>query len=180
MKYRDINVDEILDVHDEDDDDDVYCNNHYYFYDNFIWRIKIRTAPAVLLRNNISIDWVFIHYNEVIMGVMASQITNLTVVYSTVYSGTDQRKHRSSASLAFVRGIHRSPVNSPHKRPVTRKMFPSDDVIMKWCNRESHLVLGIIIVRPFATDILHVTASFVSISALGTPVFIIISVFRVQ
>ena len=39
-------------------------------------------------------------------------------------------KHRSSASLAFVRGIHRWPVNSPHKGPVTRKMFPFDDVIM--------------------------------------------------
>ena len=44
--------------------------------------------------------------------------------------GTDQRKHQSSASLAFVRGIHRRPVNSPHKWPVTRKMFPFDDVIM--------------------------------------------------
>ena len=40
------------------------------------------------------------------------------------------RKHQSSASLAFVRGIHRGPVNSPHKWPVTRKMFPFDDVIM--------------------------------------------------
>ena len=50
---------------------------------------------------------------------------------STVYSDADQRKHQSSASLAFVRGIHRGPVNSPHKWPVTRKMFPFDDVIMK-------------------------------------------------
>ena len=47
------------------------------------------------------------HYSDVIMGVMASQITSLTIVYSTVYSGADQRKHQSSASLAFVRGIHR-------------------------------------------------------------------------
>ena len=54
--------------------------------------------------------------------------TRLTIVYSTVYSGTDQRKHQSSASLAFVLGIHRWPVNSPHKGPVTRKMFPFDDV----------------------------------------------------
>ena len=64
------------------------------------------------------------------MGAMASQITSLTIVYSTVYSGADQRKHQSPASLAFVRGIHRWPVNSPHKGPVTRKMYPSDDVIM--------------------------------------------------
>ena len=64
------------------------------------------------------------------MGAMASQINSLTIVYSTVYSGADQRKHQSSASLAFVQGIHRGPVNSPHKWPVTRKMFPFDDVIM--------------------------------------------------
>ena len=70
------------------------------------------------------------HYNGVIMGVMVSQITSFTTVYSTVYSGVDQRKHKSSASLAFVWGIHRGPVNSPHKWPVTRKMFPFDDVIV--------------------------------------------------
>ena len=68
------------------------------------------------------------------MGAMASQITSLIIVYSTVYSGAYQRKHQSSASLAFVRGIHRGPVNSPHKWPVTRKMFPFDDV-MDWENR---------------------------------------------
>ena len=61
---------------------------------------------------------------------LASQITSLTNVYSTVYSGTDLRKHQSSASLAFVRGIHRWPANSPHNWPVTRKIFPFDDVIM--------------------------------------------------
>ena len=61
---------------------------------------------------------------------MASQITSLTMVYSIVYTDVDQRKHLSSAPLAFVRRIHRGPVNSPHKRPVTRKMFPFDDVIM--------------------------------------------------
>ena len=58
------------------------------------------------------------------MGAMASQISSLTIVYSTIYSGADQRKHQSSASLAFVRGIHRGPLNSPHKWPVTRKVFP--------------------------------------------------------
>ena len=45
--------------------------------------------------------------------------------------GVDQRKHQSSVSLAFVRGIHRWPVNSPHKGPVMQKMFPFDDIIMK-------------------------------------------------
>ena len=67
------------------------------------------------------------------MGAIASQITSLTIVYSTVYSGADQSKHQSSASLAFVWRIHRGPVNSPHKWPVTRKMFPFDDVIMDRC-----------------------------------------------
>ena len=55
---------------------------------------------------------------------MAYQITSLTIVYSTVYLSADLRKHQSSAPLAFVRGIQRGPVNSPHKGPVTRKMFP--------------------------------------------------------
>ena len=64
------------------------------------------------------------------MTTMASQITSPMVVYSTVYSDADQRKHQSFASLAFVWGIHRGPVNSPHKWPVTRKIFPFDDVIM--------------------------------------------------
>ena len=64
------------------------------------------------------------------MTMLASQITSLTVVYSIVYSGVNQRKHQSSASPAFVREIHRGPVNFPHKWPVTRKMFPFDDVIM--------------------------------------------------
>ena len=66
------------------------------------------------------------HCNAVIMSAIGSQITSLTIVYSDA----DQRKHQSSASLAFVRGIHRRPVNSPHKGPVTPKMFPFDDVIM--------------------------------------------------
>ena len=64
------------------------------------------------------------------MSAMGSQITSLMIVYSTVYSGADKRKHQSSVSLAFVRGIHRWPVHSPYKGPITRKMFPFDDVIM--------------------------------------------------
>ena len=65
------------------------------------------------------------------MGAMAFQITSIIIVYSIVYTGADQRKHQSPASLAFVRGIHRSSINSPHKGPVTRKIFPFDDVIMR-------------------------------------------------
>ena len=99
-----------------------------------IWFQSIKSRFSTLPRYGASmflnsIAWfrkdVF-HYNDVIMGVAATQITSLSIAFSTVHSGADQRKHQSSASLAFVRG----PVNSPHRWPVTRKMFPFDDVIM--------------------------------------------------
>ena len=73
---------------------------------------------------------ILVHYSDVIMSAMASQITGVSIVYFTVCSGADQRKHQSSASLAFVRGIHRWPVNSPHKEPVTRKTLSFDYVLM--------------------------------------------------
>ena len=73
------------------------------------------------------------HYNDVIMSVMASKITSVSIFCSTVGPGADLRKHQSAAPLAFVRGIHRWPVNSPHKKPVTRKFFTFDDVIMELC-----------------------------------------------
>ena len=91
------------------------------------------SIPGVWYWAFISVKWVIIgsnHYGDVIVGAIESQITSLTIVYSIVHSDAHQRKHQSSASLAFVRGIHRGPVNSPHKWPVTRKMFPFDDVIM--------------------------------------------------
>ena len=65
------------------------------------------------------------HNTDAIMSAMASEITSLTIVYSSIYSGADQRKHQSSASLAFVREF-----TGDHKWPVTRKKFPFDDVIM--------------------------------------------------
>ena len=64
------------------------------------------------------------------MSAIASHNTDVSTVYLTGCSGADQRKHQSSVSLAFMRGIHRWAVKSPHKGPITRKMFPSDDVIM--------------------------------------------------
>ena len=96
--------------------------------------ITVWLTETVAWRNNFALlllsgsQWV--HYNDVIMGAIASQITSRMIVYSVVYSHANQRKHQSSASLAFVRGIHRWPVSSPHKWPVMRKMFPFDDVIM--------------------------------------------------
>ena len=83
-----------------------------------------QTRPMLTIQNDS-------HYNDVIINAMASQITGVTIVYSTLHSGIDQRKHQSSASLAFVWGIHRWPVNSPHKAPMTHRMFPFDDVIMR-------------------------------------------------
>ena len=65
-----------------------------------------------------------VYYSDVMVDAMASQITSLTIVYSTVYSVADQRKHQSYALLAFVRGIHRWLVNSHHKGSETLKMFP--------------------------------------------------------
>ena len=65
------------------------------------------------------------------------EITSLTIVCPTVYSNADHRKHQSAASLAFVRGIHRGPVNSPHKWPVMRKMFPFDDIVMSRIDKEA-------------------------------------------
>ena len=117
---------------------------------------KFGLICAYLTRSWKCMQWQYaccdLHYDDVTMSLMASQITSLTIVYSTVYWGADQRKHQSSASLAFVRGIHRGPVNSPHKWPVTRKMFPFDDAIMlrRWytsvfVNRNVVLALKIVI-----------------------------------
>ena len=79
------------------------------------------------------------HYNDVIMSATASQITSVTIVYSTVCLDSDRRKYQSSASPAFVRGIHRWPVNFSHKGPVTRKMLPLDGVIMEHVLRGSEI-----------------------------------------
>ena len=69
-------------------------------------------------------------YSDVAMSTMASQITAVSTVYLTMCSGADQRKHQSFAPLSFVRGIYRWPVDSHHHRPVTRKMFPFDYIII--------------------------------------------------
>ena len=73
-----------------------------------------------------------LHCSGVIIGAMAHKITIVSIVCPTVCSDADQIKHQSSASLAFVRGIHRWSVDYPHKWQVNRKMFPFDDVIVQW------------------------------------------------
>ena len=93
------------------------------------WEEEFFLAPSMSyvepLKLQCCAQYSIVHYNNIIMSVMVSQITSITIVYSTGYSGTDQRKHQSSASLAFVRRIRQWPVNSPHKGPVTWKWFHS-------------------------------------------------------
>ena len=113
--------------------------------ENVVWKMAaILSRPqcvkmqALFISNWISfihglrINWKarFLNYSDVVISAIASQITSLTIVYSTVCSGADEILHQSSASLAFVRGIHRWPVNSPHKGPFTPKKFPFEDVII--------------------------------------------------
>ena len=96
------------------------------------WKKRIRARPLSWmphLGHRIDFD-IFSYYTDVIISTMAPHITSVSVVCSAVYSGAYQRKHRSPASLALVMRIHRWPVDSPHKGPVTRKRFPLLDVIM--------------------------------------------------
>ena len=92
----------------------------YVFFAHLVYCLRVRTSwndihihgPVLFSLSEVRariINHTHCHYNDVIMNMMVSQITSLTIVYSTVYSGTDQRKHQSSASLVFVRGIHRGP-----------------------------------------------------------------------
>ena len=110
---------------------DVLVRNCVDWYSTFQWlRARLQYLQCWCTRyHSLALNH-WNHYNDVIMGAVMSQITGLMIVYSTVYSDADQRKHQSSASLAFVWEIHGWPVNSPHKWPVMQKMFPFDDVIM--------------------------------------------------
>ena len=114
----------------------IVANSKYTFLFCFksssIWAAVSDTAVDSKRRiRSITLKTPWHQNSDVMMSAMVSQITSHTIVCSTIYSGTDQRKYQSSASPAFVRWIHRWPVNCTHKGPVTRKMFPFDDVIMK-------------------------------------------------
>ena len=106
---------------------------HGFLYFVLLW-LYYQLLQFFVINSSIffGIPWLArnVHHCDVIMDVMTCQITSLTIVYSTVHSGADHGKHQSSASLAFARRIHRWPVNSPHKWPLTRKMCPFDDIIM--------------------------------------------------
>ena len=113
---------------------DVFDNRALCKTNHWLFTFEVSWDYVTFLRsffNDVKIidsQW---NHEYVIMGTMVSQITSLTIVYLIVYSDAGQTKHQSSASLAFVRGIHRWPVNSPHKGPVTRKVFPFDDVTIR-------------------------------------------------
>ena len=89
----------------------------------------INTGQVLNMKDSTQLT-LFVQRHYIIMSVMVSQITNDSIVCSTIFSGTDQRKPQSSASLALVKGIRRSPADSLHKGPVMWKLFPFDDVIM--------------------------------------------------
>ena len=101
---------------------DVFYTLEWIYHNlySFLLTVSVSPSPSSVVNHRYQISQ--IHNNDVLMSAMASQIISLMIV--------DQRKHQSFASLAFVSGIHRWPVNSLHKGPVTRKMFPFDDVIM--------------------------------------------------
>ena len=86
----------------------------------FLWWYPVIGSYQFCL-HSVSLQW---RHNERLKSPASRLLTRSSI------QGADQRKHQSPVSLAFVRGIHRWPVNSPDKGPVTRKMFPFDDVIM--------------------------------------------------
>ena len=96
--------------------------------------------------------------SDVITSVMASQITGVTIVCSTVSSGADQRKHQRSTLLAFVRGIHGWPVNFPHKGLVARKMFPFDDANMFFHHNSNSMAIGFYSINSIARC--HIATNF--------------------
>ena len=92
-----------------------YNYSKWYGFQQRCYIVLLQLVSKMIFRSD--------HYGSIIMGAIASQITSLTIVYSTVYSDADQRKHQSSASLTFVWENHRGPVNSPDKWPETWKFF---------------------------------------------------------
>ena len=109
----------------------IYFNKRAHLYDPYCWTITNRGSIWLRKqkedRNRVRLGHTLQWRHKGRDGASNHQPHDC---FSTVYSGADQRKYQSSASLAFVRGIHRWPVNSPHKWPVTREMFPFDDVII--------------------------------------------------
>ena len=114
------------------------CAKMFKYTNSFQKRLQKRSSyfTLVLAMQHMNGRAPIHHYNDVIMSLMAYLIISLTIVYPSINSVTDQRKHQSSATLAFGQGIHRWPVNFQHKWPVTREIFPFDNVIIlpTWIN----------------------------------------------
>ena len=92
-----------------------YLNSMTHYFNTLISKSCGKITSTTDTSHWVTVAVVTTYYCEVIMDAMASQVTSFTIVYWTFHPGADQRKHQSSASLAFVRGIHRWPVNSPHR-----------------------------------------------------------------
>ena len=111
-----------------------------------LWWWSKTLLPTVPLRQQDTIQITFkfglAHYSDTTMGAMTSHITGVSIVCPTIWSGAHQRKHHSSASPTFVSGVQRSAVDSPHKGPITRKMFPFDNVIMSGQERWVGVCMG--------------------------------------
>ena len=105
-----------------------------------VWPGPTRKIYSITILLHSRCYTIYQHYSDVIMSAVAFHITGVSVVFSTVCSGADQRTHQRSASLAFVREIHRWPGDFPHKKPVTRQMYPFDDVIMKSVNISDEII----------------------------------------
>ena len=111
-------------------DRDRQIQHKYVFVSNVVHWPRENSITGILLHLHCTMEIQCRNYNDVIIITIASQIFSVSIIYSTVCSGADQIKNQSPASLASVKGIHRWPVNSPHKWLVTWKTFPFDDVIM--------------------------------------------------
>ena len=122
-----------------------YCNSHIFAcwqttrpncvtflqrHRRFVKPYLINSSKNNILLPEINGNGFYAIIYDVIISAMASQITVVSIVYPTICPGADKKMHQTSAWLTFVRGIHRWPVNSPHKGSVTRIMFPFDDVIL--------------------------------------------------
>ena len=105
------------------DDNSVWLQNCLFIYFSMRGVSNVPLCYTTSWQESTYMEIALPHYNDVIMSTIASQITSLTIAYSIVYSDADQRKHQSSASLVFVRGIHRGPVNSSHKWQLRGKCF---------------------------------------------------------
>ena len=126
----------------------IYTENYQrkqLFMRNMVLKLGNGYNPlsARIYLGNMKYSWIFyqvsiLHCSNVIMNAMASQINGVAIVCSNAWSGTDGRKHQRSAFLAFVRviQIHRWPVDSPHKGPVTRKCFPV--MMPSWAVANTH------------------------------------------